>query len=311
MYTLTGKKMEKEDYIKKWLQGTLDEEEKRIFESTEEYKLLEKLSKSLMFFKAPEYDIHAEYERFRSRSSAKGKVVAMNWLNPLLKIAAVLMVIAGSYFFFLYDSPTVVETLAAEKTEWILPDSSFVALNALSRLSFSEKKWNNKRKVELDGEAFFKVTKGSGFDVETSSGIVRVLGTAFNVKNRKDFFEVICYEGSVEVQSTREVMKLLPKQVFRNISGEIVKANIITEDSPGWRVNESSFKSIPFLYVIQEFERQYDVSVTTRNVDRNQLFTGTFIHSDMLLALKSIAYPLNLNYQITEDKKIILTGDIK
>ena len=303
--------MKKEDYIKKWLQGTLDDEEKRIFESTEEYKSLEKLSESLMLFKAPEYDIDAEYERFRSGRSPKGKVVAMNWFKPLLKIAAVLMVLAGSYFFFLYDSSTVVETLAAEKRELILPDSSFAALNALSRLSFNEKKWKNERKVELDGEAYFRVVKGSQFDVETSSGIVRVLGTEFNVKNRKDYFEVICYEGSVEVQSEYEVRKLLPKQTFRIISGVVAADNIVTEDSPGWRVNESSFKSIPILYVIQEFERQYDVSVTTRNVNKNQLFTGTFIHSDLRLALKSIAYPLNLRYQITEDKKIILTGDIK
>lgn len=303
--------MKKEDYIKKWLQGTLDDEEKKIFESTEEYKSLEKLSESLMLFEAPEYDIHAEYERFRSRRSPNGKVVAMNWLNPLLKIAAVLTVMAGGYFFFLYDSSTVVRTLAAEKRELILPDSSFAALNALSRLSFNEKKWKNERTVELDGEAYFRVVKGSHFDVETSSGVVRVLGTEFNVTSRKDYFEVICYEGSVEVQSEYEVRKLLPKQTFTIISGVVGADNTVTEDSPRWRVNESSFRSVPFLFVIQEFERQYDVSVSARNVDRRQLFTGTFIHSDLGLALKSIAYPLDLKYQITEDKKIILTGDYK
>lgn len=303
--------MEKEEYIKKWLQGTLNEEGKGFFERTEEYKSLEKLSKSLVFFKAPEYDIHAGYERLRYVRSSKGKVVAMNWLSPFLKIAAVLILMAGSYFFFLYDAPTLVETMAAEKTELTLPDSSFVVLNAFSRLSFYEKKWKKERRVELEGEAFFKVAKGSGFDVLTSSGTISVLGTAFNVRNRKDYFEVICYEGSVEVQSAHEVVKLLPKQMFRMISGVVDKDNIAADNAPGWRVGESSFKSVPFLYVMQEFERQYNVSVTTRNVDTDQLFTGTFTHSGMSLALKSITIPLNLTYQIAEDKKIVLTGDIK
>jgi transmembrane sensor len=308
--------MEKEDYIKKWLQGTLDEGERRIFEQTQEYRSLEKLSKSLMSFKAPEYDVPAEYERLQSKrySSIRpstGKVIAMNWLSPLLKIAAVLVLMAGGYFLFRNDSPTVVKTLAGEKTTVTLPDSSFVALNAFSRLSFYEKKWKQERKVELDGEAFFKVAKGSRFDVVTSSGTVSVLGTEFSVKDRKDFFEVICYQGSVEVQSAKETVRLLPKQMFRILSGVTSKDYPETDNALGWRDNESSFKSVPFLYVVQEFERQYNVSVSLNGVDTNQLFTGSFTHSDLSLALKSITIPLNLTYRIAEDKKIVLTGDSK
>ncbi|MEO5600930.1 MAG: FecR family protein [Cyclobacteriaceae bacterium] len=303
--------MEKEDYLKKWLQGSLNEEEKSVFQRTDDYRFLEKMSDSLMSFKAPEYNVEAEYERLSARRSVKGKVITMNWFSPLLKVAAVLMLMAGSYFFFLYDAPTVVETLAKEKAELVLPDSSFVALNALSRLSFHDKNWKKERLVELEGEGFFKVAKGSKFDVVTSSGKVSVLGTAFNVSNRKDYFEVICYEGSVEVQSANEIVRLLPKEIFRTISGVASKEITATDDAPGWRAGQSSFQSIPFRYVIQEFERQYDVSVTARNVDTNQLFTGSFPHSDLSLGLKSIALPLNLTYQIFEDKKIILTGDIQ
>ena len=303
--------MEKEDYIKKWLQGSLDEEEKIIFEKTEEHKSLEKLSVSLMSFKAPEYNIDIEYERFRSRAPSKGKVVAVNWLNPFLKIAAVLIVMVGVFFLFNENSPTIVETLAAEKTELRLPDSSFVALSAFSRLSFFEKKWKKERTVELDGEGFFKVAKGSKFKVETSVGTISVLGTEFNVRNRKDYFEVMCYEGLVEVQSSKKVVQLQPKQMFRIISGVITKDSIAMDDAPGWRVDESSFRSVPFLHVMQEFERQYDVLVTTRNVDTLQLFTGTFTHSNISLALKSITIPLNLTYQMEKGKKILLTGATK
>lgn len=300
--------MEKEDYIKKWLEGSLNEQEKSSFQSTEEYKFLEKLSNSLMSFKAPEYDVEAEYERLGIRRSAKGKVITVNWLSHFLKVAAVFILMAGSYFFFLYDAPAVIETAASERVELVLPDSSFVALNAGSRLSFDDKNWKKERRVELEGEAFFKVARGSRFDVVTSSGIVSVLGTEFNVNDRKNYFEVICYEGSVKVQSAGEVVNLLPKQIFRIISGVVDKEKTATDNQPDWRRAESSFQSVPFRHVLLEFERQYNVTVSTVNVDTDELFTGTFIHSDISLALKSIALPLNLTYEV-DGKKIILSGD--
>jgi transmembrane sensor len=129
------------------------------------------------------------------------------------------------------------------------------------------------------------------------------------VIDRKDYFEVACYEGSVQVQSSGAVVQLFPKQMFRIAGGMTIKEKIATGNSPAWMVNESSFQSVPFIFAIREFERQYNVTVTTRNVDTAQLFTGTFTHSDLSLALKSITIPLNLTYHITEDKKIILTGD--
>ena len=304
--------MEKEDYIKKWLEGTLDEKEKALFEKTEAYKSLEQLSNSLMSFKASEFDAEEGYEGLKARISArKVRTLPMSWLNPVLKMAAALVAIAGSYFLFLHDPSTVVKTLAAEKTEITLPDSSFVALNALSRLAFHEKNWGKERRVDLEGEAFFEVAKGSRFDVMTSAGTISVLGTAFNVLNRKDYFEVICFEGSVKVESGDDVVTLLPEQIFQKIDGVIRRADKKTpNNTPAWRRSESSFESVPFRYVLQELERQYDVSVSTINVDSKQTFTGTFTHSDLSLALKSIAIPLNLTYKV-EGKKIILTSGSK
>lgn len=304
--------MEKEDYIKKWLEGTLDPEERALFERTEAYASLKKLSDSLMAFKAPAFDAAAEYENLRTRRPIrKGMVVSLSRLSPFLSAAAMLIAAAGIYFFYLRDAPTVIKTLAAEKRELTLPDSSVVALNALSRLSFHEKNWKEERRVELEGEAYFEVAKGSRFDVLTSSGTISVLGTAFNVINRTDYFEVICYEGSVKVETEDEMVKLSPKQMFQTINGEGAKDNhITTGDVPDWRRGESAFESVPFRHVLQEFERQYDVTVSTVNVDTEKLFTGTFTHTDVSLALESLTLPLNLTYAV-EGKKIILAGDIE
>lgn len=301
--------MENEHYIKKWLDGTLTREERQVFEGTEEYQSLEKLSNSLLAFRAPEYDTQAELERLKSREPSKGRVVEFNWLKPLLKVAAVFVGLLGAYFYFISDNTVTVNTLAGEKAEVYLPDSSQVMLNALSSISFNKNKWEKDREVQLEGEAFFDVAHGSRFDVETAMGVITVLGTEFNVKNRRDYFEVICYTGLVQVQAANEIIKIPPKHMFRIINNKVIKNVQITDDSPGWLTDESYFQSVPFYQVVEEFERQYNVAVSRKNVDTTQNFTGSFVHSDMELALKSIAYPLNLSYEIIGDQRIILSGD--
>ena len=303
--------MKDEDYIKKWLEGTLTEEDERAFKGSEQQKSLDRLSRALPAFKAPEYDVAAELSRLeqaRTSKAEEGRVVPMKWMKPLLRVAAVFVLLSVVYVFLTRDALTTIETLVAEKTEIVLPDSSLVTLNAHSRLMYPTKKWNDKRKVTLDGEGFFKVAKGSRFDVETSSGVVRVLGTEFNVKNRENYFEVICYEGLVQVQSAQQVVKLNPNQMFRIINGEVTTEALSLQVSPSWLAGESSFSSVPLKYVIQEFERQYDVSVIIKNVDIDQRFTGAFIHNDITLALKAISLPVNIDYQLEENKQVILSG---
>ncbi len=306
--------MRNHDYIKKWLNDTLRDDEKRMFEQTDEYRSLERLSKALISFKAPEYNPQSEFQRIQTAKHSRKaeKVIAMPWLQPLLRVAAVLLILTGSYFIFLWNPTTTFATLASEKTELFLPDSSAVTLNALSKLSYQAKHWGRKRAVTLDGEAFFKVAKGSQFDVETEVGTITVLGTQFNVKMRTDYFEVVCYEGLVAVKHAGNVVKLPPAKMFRVVKGIITPDESTTEVLPGWLMQESSFESVPFGEVIKEFERQYSVSVTTNNIDLNQLFTGRFVHSNFPVALKSISIPLNLKYEVAEDQKnVALSGEIK
>ena len=71
---------------------------------------------------------------------------------------------------------------------------------------------------------------------------------------------------------------------------------------PSWTKNESTFKSIPLKYVLAEFERQFDISIEIRNIDTEQLFTGTFNNTDINLALESISTPSQIRYKLEKDK---------
>ena len=303
--------MDTDRYIKKWLEGTLSKEELEIFEQTETYKALKRVSDAVQDFRAPEYNIESELKRFNLQKSRKGKIVNISWQKTLLRIAAILTIVVGAYFYINYFWPVTIETNTAYKTSIFLPDSTEVILNALTEISYQKKRWKNNRKVELDGEAFFKVKKGSQFDVETSIGTVTVLGTQFNVKYRDEFFEVSCYEGLVLVNSTFGKSELPPNHSLRIVNGKVIMGQFHEEIEPSWLSNESTFKSVPFSQVIEEFERQYDVKVVYEDLIMDKLFTGRFTHDDMILALKSITIPHKISYHITDENRILLTSDIK
>jgi len=298
-------------YIEKWLKGDLSQEEMTRFKQTKSYREMRKISDSMEHFKAPSFDVEKELDRFNQIKSQKGKVIGINWERTLIRIAAMLTIVIGSYLYYIYLQPTTLETNFAEKTKLLLPDSSEVILNSVSRITYNEKRWKKDRKIELEGEAFFRVRNGSEFKVETSSGIVSVIGTHFNVKDRPSYFEVICYEGLVEVETYEEINQLPAKHSIRFLNGMISKDTFSTEIEAAWLNNESSFRSVPYIHVLKEFERQFDIKIITENVNTKKLFTGRFSHVDMILALKSITIPQNISYQIIEDRRVILSGEIE
>jgi transmembrane sensor len=303
--------MNNDKYIKKWLDGSLSEEERRVFESTEDFRSIKKIDDALFLFKAPNYDVAGELEKLQEQKEAKGKSISVSWFPSIVRVAAVVTMVIIGYLLYFNNSITTVKSGIAQRTELLLPDHSSVILNASSIVSYVEKSWPENRTVKLEGEAYFKVAKGSRFDVETASGTISVLGTQFNVKIRDNYFEVICYEGLVAVNSSLDSIKLSPNSMYRIIDGTAYSIRDLTDAAPGWIINESSFTSVPYKQVIREFERQYDVKITTNGVDLEQLFTGRFVHNDMSLALKSISLPFNLSYEQEEDQSIVLTSDKK
>jgi len=293
--------MKKEDYLAKWINGTLTDDEKALFKATDDYESLEKFSRASLSKSAPEYDVQGQLDQLLDQRPAK--TLTINWVSSILKIAAVLLVVFGASYFFLIDrSPIQRETISLAKEPFFLPDSSQVILNTFSEVNYVKANWNSERLVELKGEGFFKVRKGSKFEVATEAGSIRVLGTEFNVKMRANYFEVVCYEGSVEVVSGQKSYTLKPLEVFRKTNGSITQGQVPSVTSPSWIKGESAFSSIPLIQVIEEFERQYNVSIDREGLDLDQKYTGRFTHNDIDLALQAITTPLKLEYQIVDNR---------
>ena len=90
-------------------------------------------------------------------------------------------------------------------------------------------------------------------------------------------------------------------KTFKVVNGNIQVATEFYAENPSWMKAETSFEKIPLKQVLAEFERQYGVSIEAENIDENQLFTGTFSHNNIDIALKSITLPLHLKYSKTNN----------
>ncbi|WP_378182555.1 FecR family protein [Aquimarina sp. SS2-1] len=299
--------MDKEYLLKKWLsEEELTEEEMAIFKEMDDYQLHVDMIQDIQQFKASNFSKVDDFKTLEKRLQPKEvSVRKLPGLTPLLRIASVFVIAFGVYFLFFFNSNLHIQTLAIEKTTIELPDSSIVTLNSLSEIRYSEKNWDQNRKINLDGEAFFEVAKGAKFDVVTSTGTVSVLGTKFNVKQREDYFEVKCFEGVVQVKHQKKTKKLIAGDTYRLLKG-VITFDKTTLQKPQWTKNISSFKAVPLREVLKELERQYNIKITIDSKESERLFTGGFIHDNLENALTSITEPLDLMYSLKASNQVII-----
>ena len=303
----------KEELIHKWLEDDLSKSELEAFKALPEAEAYMKISEKAKLFKDTSYNTALEFDKLSSiinnRKEEKTKKSTLQWLRPVMQIAAILIIGLMVYYAPIYGGATTVKTLASNTTSVALPDHSEVKLNAESSIKYSSKDWESNREVNLVGEAYFKVEKGSRFDVVTWAGKVSVLGTQFNVKQRVNYFEVTCYEGLVSVSYQGEDIKLPAGSTFKIVDGTMVQGKTKAL-APSWvQKSMSTFKSVPYIEVIHEFERQYNVKVELNNIDTLQLYSGSFTHKDKELALKSITLPLQVKYKQKDNKTIALNKE--
>lgn len=229
----------------------------------------------------------------------------IQWVAGLLLVA--LLVVLGFQFGF-FQFGAVYEARDREKEQVNLPDGSFVQLNAGSTLRFREKDFVDRRIVRLEGEGMFYIRRGNGgFLVKTKQGLIRVLGTDFNVYARDDGFEVTCYLGKIEVRKDGEILPLEigEKAVW---DGTQFQKTTTHYERPTWIGGEAVFKDAPLQKVLDEVERQYGIRFRTE-LSRDYTYTGGIPHQELQTAMDNIADALDLKYE--QDERIMYLTDKK
>lgn len=215
--------------------------------------------------------------------------------------AAVIAIVIGSVNFFRYMNEQEVtfaeiSTSFGEKRQVTLPDGTVLVLNSCSQVRYPNHFVGDIRKVELEGEGYFRVARNEEmpFIVKTKRLDVQVLGTRFDVKSYStdEIVSVSVESGKVQVDLPEAMMRLTAKEqvLINTVSGEYSKK----KEERGvaiWMKGGLRFHSTPIRDVAKELERVYNCRITfAPGQDFNNLITGEHDNKSLEAVLQSIEF---------------------
>jgi transmembrane sensor len=297
--------IENDMFLAKWLEGEVSDAELRSLVSEADFKTYQKLKKAFNISEKLDAPMDESFAKIQERISVKNVKIRPLYRNWSIGIAASIALLFGLFSIFGNDN-VIIETGFGDNRIIVLLDCYNVILNSKSKLSYNKDNWQENRTLKLEGEAYFKVEKGKTFTVKTTNGSVTVLGTQFNVKSTSDFFDVVCYEGKVRVETNNSEHILLPSNAVRKINGNPSESSVIQLTKPTWIDGESTFKSVPIRYVISALQDRYNVEFDTEAIDSNTIFSGSFPHNNLKVALRTVFETLDIKYIEKEKRNIKL-----
>ena len=208
----------------------------------------------------------------------------------------------------------VVSVPLGQRTELMLADGTKVYLNAGSTLSYPSAFGQGNRKVELDGEAYFEVTRNEAkpFVVHTQMCDVEVLGTKFNVEAyaEQNAFSTALMEGSVKVGNNyreADVVFLEPNERVELKAGELNVQSIDDYDVYRWREGLICFTNENFISLMKRIEKYYGVKLVVENGElAKHSFSGKFRISDGVdNLLRVLRRDVRFRYERSADRDTI------
>lgn len=206
-----------------------------------------------------------------------------------------------------------------------LPDGSYVLLNAESSITYPASFAGNERKVQITGEAWFKIKPvlredGSGkipFIVEIISssgenkGEVEVLGTQFaiNAYDNEAVIKTTLVEGSVRIQSKdQQSIKLIPGQQAQLASGGNLKLikDADLDAAIAFTRNEFEFESADAETIFRQISRWYPITVSFPNGKPKDMYSGTISKNVDLSKLLVIFAASEIKFRLEDGNKLIV-----
>lgn len=164
----------------------------------------------------------------------------------------------------------------------VLPDGTKVWLNSGTSLRFPTAFTGSERVVELNGEAYFEVSKNKKmpFHVRTVNDLdIKVLGTEFNVMayDNEKIINTTLIEGSVEVQKGSRMQLLKPGEeaVLNKGNGNIRVGEADTEQATAWKDGQFVFVNENIESIMRKVSRWYNVDIEYKGNLSNKDFVGT------------------------------------
>jgi len=295
--------MKKNRLLAKWLNNDLSEDELAEFKASPDFEKYQKIKNYTEHLEVDDLDENSMLSNILSQKKTDSKVVPL-YKKWVFRAAAIFVLALGITFAMKFFVPETQTANFGEKTTFSLPDNSEVVLNSGSEINYKKWNWDNNRRLKLKGEAYFRVAKGRRFEVETNLGKVAVLGTQFNVKARKNRFDVVCYEGRVKVNYAHFQILLTHGQNVSFENGKQMKMSI-NSSKPEWMENQICFYKENIKSLLDEVERQYNITIELNTKDTTSLFTGKLPAKNLDIALQIISTTYHLEATKVSKNKII------
>lgn len=279
----------------------------------------------------------------------------ISW-QEVIRIAAVFIIslfLGALGYYFLHKNwsttsePQYVEYVSplGSRSFVQLSDGSRVWLNSGSTLKYKNSYGENRRELQLTGEAFFEAERNKNlpFIVKTSEMNITALGTKFNVKAYPEdkTIETTLIEGSVSLESTsvnlnqNVVLKPNEKAVFTKKNQSLA---LITKQDNKSKKAVTTSNTIPKLEIIEsvepapviswkdkrwvisneklgdlavKLERRYDVNfIFDNDLLKEYSFGGTLEDESLDQVMKAIQFSSPVKY-IIDDKTVYVMADGK
>ena len=196
-----------------------------------------------------------------------------------------------------------------------LPDGTRVWLNAASSLKYPYSFKTNERLVELNGEAYFEVSKDKRrpFRVKTGKQTVEVLGTHFNINAYSDEAAVktTLLEGAVRVSTASAKVDIQPGEQSQFLNGSSILSvdkNVDVDRVMAWKNDVFSFDNDDLKAVMRQIARWYDLDIVYKGKIGEERYVGEIPRSSNLAEVFRI---LELNHVHTEinGKTLTISGN--
>jgi len=257
-------------------------------------------------------------------SAGLGKIIRMRPVRYLMRIAAVILLMAGIFSVYKLVTKPGNEIELASGMSVIyktLPDGSKVTLNQNSRLTYPSQFDQGNREVRLIGEGFFEVKhdKAHPFIVNGGEANVRVLGTTFSVRVRPAdetkqskwgypmrFVEVKVTEGRVMLYSvhpeSHDTASLILTSgetgIWNATSAGPVRTGTTLPDDTYWANRSLDFRSTALSEIIGIIEKYYPVRITVSDpAILNCRLTASFVNESAGRMITVIAESFGLNLE--------------
>jgi len=226
----------------------------------------------------------------------------------------------GIFLYQQYNETRLVtvENRSGQESDFKLPDGTRVWLNGASKLVY-QSSFGNTREVTLEGEAFFDVVedKTKPFVVNTSKIVIKVLGTAFNVKSYQDerSIETTLVRGKVMIEipeSKKSPIVLAESQqaVYSKESKQLQLADVQTDPITSWTTGKLIFNNETFSEIKKKLERYYGVHILL-NDDRNLSchYSATIDNVPLLKVLELFKETGgDVTYEFTSNDTLLING---